>query len=84
MVTYSILFYLGIDFHIGLPLELNYRVGRFASGAKSLVLMILTGLLDPMLRAMTWEMITGDIIIAAVMDNAGDLVSNVGSLYSMQ
>lgn len=70
----------GIEFHIGLPLELNYRVGRFASGAKSLVLMILTGLLDPMLRAMTWEMITGDIIIAAVMDNAGDLVSNWDTL----
>ncbi|XP_072026501.1 beta-lactamase domain-containing protein 2-like [Amphiura filiformis] len=68
----------GIEFYIGLPSELNYRVSRFFTASTNLFLMMWTSLADPVNRRLFWDMfVSGESILPAVIENCGDVCDNM-------
>lgn len=63
----------GIDFHIGLPLEQNYRVSRYFTGLKPFR-SFLRSLQDPHNREFMWKWTTGEARIQEVVDNAKSII----------
>ncbi|XP_072025303.1 beta-lactamase domain-containing protein 2-like [Amphiura filiformis] len=64
----------GIEFYIGLPKELNYRVARFFTDGGDLngVKSFLRSQMDPINRQITWGMVTGQNKVKDVFGNAAD------------
>ena len=65
--------FIGIDFHIGLPLEQNYRVSRYFTGLKPFR-SFLRSLQDPHNREFMWKWTTGEARIQEVVDNAKSII----------
>ncbi|XP_072027158.1 beta-lactamase domain-containing protein 2-like [Amphiura filiformis] len=66
----------GIEFYIGLPKELNYRVARYFKDGEDInaVKSFLRSQLDPTNRDVSWGMVTGQSKLKEVIDNADDLM----------
>ena len=66
----------GIDFHIGLPKELNYRVARFYADSMMLEAFkrFVGGLIDPINREVAWHMVTDGDKIFKLIDNMADFM----------
>ncbi|XP_071805144.1 beta-lactamase domain-containing protein 2-like [Asterias amurensis] len=62
-----------IDFHIGLPLELNYRVARL-TGALDNPFKLISILSDSTTWCFAWMFVTGRTIISEVLHKSTDLV----------
>ncbi len=65
----------GIDFYIGLPEELNYRIARFFTDGNDLdgVMSILKSMTDPINRQLMWASMTGQNKIDELIKNSKDL-----------
>ena len=72
----------GIDFYIGLPEELNYRVARYYTYGNDLdgVMCVIKSMADPINRQLMWTSMTGQNKLDKVIENARDIfdVSKTG------
>ncbi|XP_072027157.1 beta-lactamase domain-containing protein 2-like [Amphiura filiformis] len=65
----------GVEFYIGLPKELNYRVARMLFDGKDWESLKRTvrGLMDPFNRQMVWAMMTGNGLVGKLVENIKDI-----------
>ena len=69
----------GIEFYIGLPRELNYRVGRYFTDGSDLagIRSFIRSMMDETNRLITWRMMTGKGLLKQVIDNCQDAFADV-------
>ena len=67
---------IGIEFYVGLPRELNYRMARYITDGNDLsgFRSFLRGMMDPNMRELQWKTIMGKGKLPEVFENALSLV----------